>query len=204
LRRNVTRQREQSFDCRLIALRRVLRPTPLVRPLVLLLRRLVVACRIASFAGVFATVVPAPMPSSNWCPRHCCASIFANHRRRPPQLQSSMPPSNAAVNRGHHPPPPQSNYISLYPPRPPPPPLRRRRPPLPPAATAAGPPPPQPSTSPPLSNSLPSIAEERGNSSTTTSIPTAAPTREHLQVLTTWTYLTYPQYVVAKFSISER
>jgi hypothetical protein len=36
------------------------------------------------------------------------------------------------------------------------------------------------------------MAKERGNSSTTTSGPTAEPKR--LQVQTTWTYLTYLQY----------
>ena len=96
-----------------LASRRVLRPTPLVRPLVLLLRRLVVACRVASVAGIFAVFAPAPTPSSHWCRHRYCASIFANRRhchcRRP------LPPSNAAVNRRSHPPPPQSNYISLSP-----------------------------------------------------------------------------------------
>ncbi len=197
---NVAPQREQSLDRHPIASRRVLQPTPLVRPLVLLLRRLVVACRVASFAGIFAIVAPAPMPLSHWRRRRCCASIFANRRRRLPPLPLSMPPSNAAVNPGRYPPPPQSNYISLSPSphRSPLPPSnaatlplpsnvpatttpsavagrRRRQPPLPPAAAAAGPPPPPRSPSPPLSNSLSSIAEESGNSNTTTSVPTAAP-----------------------------
>jgi hypothetical protein len=40
--------------------------------------------------------------------------------------------------------------------------------------------------------------KERGSSSTTTSVPMAAPSCTRLQVQTTWTYLTYLQYL--KFS----
>jgi len=70
------------LDRRPIASRRVLRPIPLVRPLILLLHQLVVACRISSVAGVFAIAAPAPTPSSHWHRRRCRASIFANRRRR--------------------------------------------------------------------------------------------------------------------------
>ena len=60
-------------------------------------------------------------------------------------------------------------------------------------AAAAGPPPsPLPT---PWSNSLSYIDEERGSSSTTTSIPTAAPSWKCLKVQTTWPYLTYLQYL---------
>jgi hypothetical protein len=45
--------------CHPIALHCILRPTPLVRPLVLLFHRLVIAYHIASVAGVFAIVAPA-------------------------------------------------------------------------------------------------------------------------------------------------
>ncbi len=48
---------------------------------------------------------------------------------------------------------------------------------------------------PPWSNSPSSIAKERGNSSSTIIVPMAAPTWKHLQVQTTWTYLTYLQYL---------
>jgi hypothetical protein len=61
------------------------------------------------------------------------------------------------------------------------------------AAAAAGPPPPPPP--PPWSNSPSSIAKERGNSSSTTSIPTAAQTLKCQQVQMTWTYLTHLQYL---------
>jgi hypothetical protein len=61
------------------------------------------------------------------------------------------------------------------------------------AAAAAGLPPPPPP--PPWSNLPSSIAEERGNSSSPTSVPTAAPTQKHLKVQTIWTYLTYVQYL---------
>jgi hypothetical protein len=46
--------------------------------------------------------------------------------------------------------------------------------------------------------SLSYIEKERGSTSTTTSEPTAAPSWTRLQVQTTWTYLTYLQYL--KFS----
>jgi hypothetical protein len=65
-RRNDARQSEQSLDRHPIASRRVLRPTPpLVRPLVLLLRRLVVACHIASLRLFF------------WCLSHRCTRTNA-------------------------------------------------------------------------------------------------------------------------------
>jgi hypothetical protein len=48
-------------------------------------------------------------------------------------------------------------------------------------------------TATPFSNSPSSIAEERGNSSSTTSVPMAAPTKKRLQVQMTWTYLPYLQ-----------
>jgi hypothetical protein len=61
------------------------------------------------------------------------------------------------------------------------------------AAAARTPPPPPP---PPWSNSPSYIDEERGSSSTTTtSIPAAAPSCKRLQVQTTWTYLTYLQFL---------
>ncbi len=50
------------------------------------------------------------------------------------------------------------------------------------------------STNTTWSNSPLPIAEERGNSSSTTSIPTAAPTSKRFHVQMTWTYLTYLQY----------
>jgi hypothetical protein len=62
-----------------------------------------------------------------------------------------------------------------------------------PTAAATKPPPPPPPR--PWLNSPSSIAKERGNSSTTTSVPTAAPTSKRLQVLSTWTYLSYLQYL---------
>ncbi len=55
----------------------VLHLAPLVRPLVLLLCRLVVAQHVAFVAGVFAVVVPMPTPSSHWHHCCCCAGIFA-------------------------------------------------------------------------------------------------------------------------------
>ncbi len=58
------------------------------------------------------------------------------------------------------------------------------------AATAAPQPSPHPPP-PPLLNSPLSIAKERGNSSTTISVPMAAPTWKRLLVQTTWTYLTF-------------
>ncbi len=65
--------------CHPIASRCILRPTPLFRPLILLLRRLVVACCVASVAGVFVIVAPTPTPLSHWCCCRCCA-FFGNQR----------------------------------------------------------------------------------------------------------------------------
>jgi hypothetical protein len=64
---------------RTIASRHVLRPTPIVRPLVLLLRRLVVACHVISVAGIFAVVAPAPTPSLHWHHLRFCA-FFGNQK----------------------------------------------------------------------------------------------------------------------------
>jgi hypothetical protein len=57
--------------------------------------------------------------------------------------------------------------------------------------------PPLPPPSPPWLNSPSSIAKKRGNSSTTTSMPTTVPTGKRLQVLSTWTYLTYLLFEVS-------
>jgi hypothetical protein len=57
------------------------------------------------------------------------------------------------------------------------------------AAAAAGPPLPPPPPSPPSLNLPSSIAKERGNLSTTTSVPTAAPIWKGLQIQSTWIYL---------------
>ncbi len=90
-----------------------------------------VACSVASVAGVFAVVAPAPTPSLHWCHRCCCAGIFANRRRR--HCRCPLPPSNAAVHQRRHPPPPQSKVISLSP--------SPRRSPMPPSNADTLPPP---------------------------------------------------------------
>jgi hypothetical protein len=97
----------------LIALRCILYPTPPICPLVLLLRRLVLACHLASVANVFTIVAPMPTSVLHWHLCRQCTGIFANCHC--PHYHCPLPPSNATINCCHYPPPPQSNAISLLP-----------------------------------------------------------------------------------------
>ena len=94
-----------------------------------------------------------------------------------PLRTSNVPVTTTIERHLHHPPQPL-----------PPPPLQPRPPPL--LLLSA------------LSIvSRPFIDEKSGSSTTTTSVPVAAPTWKHLQVQTTWTYLTYKQYLKCMFLV---
>ena len=111
---------------------------------------MVVACRIASVAGIFVIIALVSTPLLHWRRRHCCAIIFANRRHRdcrhPCRCQTQLSIAVATCHRHSRIKTPSHHRLSVVhccrrmlprchchrtsPPPPPPPPL--------PAAATAG------------------------------------------------------------------